>query len=91
MSHHNYYANVKQGVGQLPVKQVVGPLPIQPVKNSLSSSEIQKKLSPVDKVLGLYSKMKTESEVGTLAVKLARQAFFGDDYYNEEVYCAWCS
>lgn len=56
------------------------PLPKKIVsKNSLSSAEIKKnKLIPVEKVLALYPKMKNESKVGTLSVKLARQAFFGD-------------
>lgn len=41
------------------------------------SAEIKKnKLVPVESVISKYSKMKTESKVGTLAV---RQSFFGDD------------
>lgn len=55
-------------------------LPIPPAKNSLPSSEIKKNtLIHSDRVLERYSKMKTESKIGTLAVKLARQSFFGDD------------
>ena len=44
----------------------------------LPSSEIQRtKLLPVDDVLIRYQKLRCESRVGTLAVKLAREAVFG--------------
>ena len=56
------------------------PFPVSVGKNTCQSSEIKKsKLVSVERVVSKYSKMKTESKVGTLAVKLARQSFFGDD------------
>lgn len=59
------------------------PKPLFPAitgKNCLPSSEIKKsKLVSAGVVINKYAKMKTESKVGTLAVKLARQAYFGDE------------
>ena len=59
------------------------PLPIAP-RNSqraeLPSSDInQAKLKSVHDVLQKYSTLRQESKIGTLAVKLAREAIFGDD------------
>ena len=59
------------------------PLPIAP-RNSrraeLPSSDINRaKLKSVHDVLQKYSTLKQESKIGTLAVKLAREAIFGDD------------
>ena len=46
-------------------------------KTTLLSSVIEKsKLLPCDTVLDRYSKLKNESRIGTLAVKLAREVFF---------------
>ena len=56
------------------------PFPVTMGKNCLASFEIKKcKLIPAERVVSKFSKMKTESKIGTLAVKLARQSFFGDD------------
>ena len=47
--------------------------------NVLPSSEIESStLTPVDVLLGKFSRLRCESKVGTLAVKLAREALFGD-------------
>ena len=49
-------------------------------KTTLLSSVIEKsKLLRCDTVLDRYSKLKNESRIGTLAVKLAREVFFGED------------
>ena len=63
----------------------VPPLPL-PFRNSssnaLDSSEIANSkvtIIPVAAVLSKYPKLRCESKVATLAVKLAREAFFGDD------------
>ena len=63
----------------------VAPLPL-PFKNSninvLDPSEITNSkavIIPVSGVLSKYPKLRCESKVATLAVKLAREAFFGDD------------
>ena len=54
------------------------PIPYKP--NSLSSSAIKKaKLIPAAHCLQRYSKLQTESKVTVLAVKLARESFFGED------------
>ena len=46
----------------------------------LPSTEINKALlRPVDDVLSRYQKFKCESKIGTLAVKLAREVFFGEE------------
>ena len=55
-------------------------IPANKGKNCLPSSEIKKsKLVSAEVVINKFSKMKTESKVGTLAVKLARQTYFGDE------------
>ena len=53
-------------------------IPIPDNSNSLASTSIKKaKLIPVAQCLDTYSKLQTESKVTVLAVKLAREAFFG--------------
>ena len=70
----------EEALHQLPEKTNSNPFPVTSGKNCLSSTEIKKhKLVSAERVVSKYSKMKTESKVGTLAVKLARQSFFGDD------------
>ena len=55
------------------------PLPIKTASNALPSTEINgSKLIPVSTVLLKYPKLKGDSKAGTLAVKLAREALFGD-------------
>ena len=55
------------------------PLPVKAASNALPSTEINgSKLIPVSTVLLKYPKLKGESKAGTLAVKLAREALFGD-------------
>ena len=69
--------NSMQQVSSTPTRK---PLPIKAASNALSSSEIKKtKLMPVADVLLKYPKLKGDSKAGTLAVKLAREALFGDD------------
>ena len=58
-------------------------------KTTLLSSVIEKsKLLPCDTVLDRYSKLKNESRIGTLAVKLAREVFFGEEIFKE-MYSCW--
>lgn len=58
------------------------PLPYKPLSatvHTLPACDIQSaKLIPVSKVLALYPKLHCESKLGTLAVKLATLAFFGE-------------
>ena len=53
------------------------PLPIRHSSNSLPSSEIKEKLESADNILIAHAKLAVPSKIGTLAVKLARRAFFG--------------
>ena len=56
------------------------PLPIKHNSNSLPSSEIKKeKLESAENILIAHSKLTVPSKIGTLAVKLARKAFFGPE------------
>ena len=55
------------------------PFPIKFSDNILPSSEIDRSiLTTVDAILSKFSKLCCESKVGTLAVKLAKEALFGD-------------
>ena len=46
---------------------------------ALDESQIdQTELQPVEVVLSRYTKLRTESKIGTLAVKLAKESFFGE-------------
>ena len=55
-------------------------MPVKENSNSLPSSEIPKeKLEPVKSVLVAHLKLKVESKIEVLAVKLAHKAFFGPD------------
>lgn len=55
------------------------PFPIKFSDNILPSSEIDRSsLTTVDAILSKFSKLRCESKVGTLAVKLAKEALFGD-------------
>ena len=56
------------------------PNSILKVCNPLPSSAIQKeKLKPPSEVISSFPKLRGENKAGTLAVKLARLAFFGDE------------
>lgn len=55
------------------------PVAIKKAGNALSSSAINKeKLKPASRVIQEHPKLRGECKAGTLAVKLARQAIFGD-------------
>ena len=56
------------------------PIPVKKVSNALPSSAINKdQLKPASVIIRQYPKLRGDSKAGTLAVKLARQAIFGDD------------
>ena len=59
------------------------PIPIAPLStkyNEMSAVEIPKeKLKTLAEALQKFSSLRTESKIGVLAVKLAREAIFGDD------------
>ena len=56
------------------------PLPIKHNSNSLPSSEIKKeKFKSAENILIAHFKLTVPSKLGTLAVKLARKAFFGPE------------
>ena len=56
------------------------PFPITRVTNALSSSTIQKdKLKAPTEVISMFPKLRGEGKAPTLAVKLAKLAYFGDD------------
>ena len=78
------------GTGQEPItptqpssKETPLPLPFNSSNvNVLDASEIAKSnaaLIPISAVLAKHPKLRCESKVATLAVKLAREALFGDD------------
>ena len=55
------------------------PFPIKFGENILPSSAIDRSsLTTVDAILSKFSKLRCESKVGTLAIKLAKEALFGD-------------
>ena len=63
-----------------PASSMPLPLPLKNNENSLPSDVIQKnKLEQAESIIKLHPKLKVESKVGNLAVKLARGAFFGSD------------
>ena len=80
---YHSYQGVTSPIG--PDQATVGsttPSPIQfsSKSASLPSTSIQKsQLREPDEVLRQYYKLKTECKIGTLAVKLAREAFFGPE------------
>ena len=59
------------------------PIPIAPLStkyNEMSAAEIPKeKLKTIAETFQKYTSLRTESKIGVLAVKLAREAIFGDD------------
>ena len=87
MSATPFLQQPKQCPVQSPPSNSIGPLVMPPKQSSqpsLPSCEIQKSwLIPVEDVLCRYQKLKTESKVGTLAVKLAREAIFGVDVMSK--------
>lgn len=69
--------SMQQGVANTPTRK---PLPVKAASNGLPSSEIKRSnLTSVTNVLLKYPKLRGDSKAGTLAVKLAREALFGDD------------
>ena len=69
--------SVQQSVANTPTRK---PLPVKAASNALPSSEIKRsKLMSVPDLLLKYPKLRGDSKAGTLAVKLAREALFGDD------------
>lgn len=65
---------------QLPDFSQPKPMPIKKASNALPSSAVNKdKLKPAALVIQQHPKLRVEGKAGTLAVKLAREAFFGDD------------
>ena len=55
------------------------PFPIKSTGHNLPSSEIDKaELQPVETILRKFPKLQCESKIGTLAIKLAKVAIFGD-------------
>ena len=68
------------GINSTPPSSMTLPFPVKTNENSLPSSVIQKdKLAPPEDTIKLHPKLKVESKIGLLAVKLARGAFFGID------------
>ena len=59
------------------------PIPIAPLSTKyteMSAAEIPKeKLKTIAETLQKYASLRTESKIGVLAIKLAREAIFGDD------------
>ena len=53
-------------------------IPMSYAHPALDESQIdQTELQPVEVVLSWYTKLCTESKIGTLSVKLAKESFFG--------------
>ena len=67
-------------VNSTPASSMPFPLPVKNNENSLPSDVIQKnKLEKPGSIIKLHPKLKVESKIGNLAVKLCRGAFFGSD------------